>query len=143
MLNIDSIVNGIVIDHIKVGYGFKIFNYLGLNNADYRVALIMNSPSKKHGKKDMIKIENVMDLDLTMLGFIDPNITVNIIENEKIKEKISLSLPEKIEGVIKCKNPRCVTSTERNIKHIFVLTDEEKGIYRCQYCDHIYDTWEE
>ncbi|MBW4828961.1 MAG: aspartate carbamoyltransferase regulatory subunit [Clostridiaceae bacterium] len=143
MLYIDSIVNGIVIDHIKVGYGFKIFNYLGLNNVDCRVALIMNSPSKKCGKKDMIKIENVMDLDLTMLGFIDPNITVNIIENEKIKEKISLSLPEKIEGVIKCKNPRCVTSTERNIKHIFVLTDEEKGIYRCQYCDHIYDTWEE
>ncbi|MCR2045236.1 aspartate carbamoyltransferase regulatory subunit [Anaerosalibacter massiliensis] len=143
MLYIDSIVNGIVIDHIKVGYGFKIFNYLGLNNADCRVALIMNSPSKKHGKKDMIKIENVMDLDLTMLGFIVPNITVNIIENEKIKEKISLSLPDRIEGVIKCKNPRCVTSTERNIKDIFILTDEDKGIYRCEYCDHIYDTWEE
>lgn len=143
MLYIDSIVNGIVIDHIKVGYGFKIFNYLGLNNVDCRVALIMNSPSKKCGKKDMIKIENVMDLDLTMLGFIDPNITVNIIENEKIKEKINLSLPEKIEGIIKCKNPRCVTSTERNMKHTFVLTDEEKGIYRCEYCDHIYDTWEE
>lgn len=143
MLNIDSIKNGIVIDHIKVGYGFKIFNYLGLNNSDCRVALIMNAPSKKRGKKDMIKIENVMDLDFTMLGFIDPNITVNIIENEKIKEKISLSLPDRIEGIIKCKNPRCITSTERDIKHIFVLADEEKSIYKCEYCDHIYDSWEE
>ncbi|WP_416198219.1 MAG: aspartate carbamoyltransferase regulatory subunit [Sporanaerobacter sp.] len=142
MLNIDSIANGIVIDHIKVGYGFKIFNYLGLDKADYRVALIMNVPSKKYGKKDLIKIENVMDLDLTMLGFIDPNITIAIIEDEKIKEKIHLSLPKKIENVIECKNPRCVTSIERNIVHKFVLVDEEKGIYKCEYCDHNYDGWE-
>jgi len=142
MLNIDSIANGIVIDHIKVGYGFKIFNYLGLDKADYRVALIMNVPSKKYGKKDLIKIEDVMDLDLTMLGFIDPNITIAIIEDEKIKEKIHLSLPKKIENVIECKNPRCVTSIERNIVHKFVLVDEEKGIYKCEYCDHNYDGWE-
>ncbi|SHH89808.1 aspartate carbamoyltransferase regulatory subunit [Sporanaerobacter acetigenes] len=142
MLNIDSIANGIVIDHIKVGYGFKIFNYLGLDKADYRVALIMNVPSKKYGKKDLIKIENVMDLDLTMLGFIDPNITIAIIEDEKIKEKINLSLPKRIENVIECKNPRCVTSIERNIVHKFVLVDEEKGIYKCEYCDHNYDGWE-
>ena len=142
MLNIDSIANGIVIDHIKVVYGFKIFNYLGLDKADYRVALIMNVPSKKYGKKDLIKIENVMDLDLTMLGFIDPNITIAIIEDEKIKEKINLSLPKRIENVIECKNPRCVTSIERNIVHKFVLVDEEKGIYKCEYCDHNYDGWE-
>ena len=139
MLNIDSIANGIVIDHIKVGCGFKIFNYLGLDKADCRVALIMNANSKKHGKKDLIKIENVMDLDLTMLGFIDPDITINIIEDEKIKEKITLSLPEKIENILKCKNPRCVTSIERNIVQKFVLVDKEKGIYKCDYCDHIYE----
>src|SRR5690554_6886945 len=101
----------------------------------------MNAPSKKYGKKDLIKIENNIDLDLTMLGFIDPNITVNIIDNEKIVNKIKLSLPEKVEGIIKCKNPRCITSTERNIMHRFVLIDEEKGIYKCEYCDQIY-SWE-
>lgn len=142
MLNIDSIANGIVIDHIKVGCGFKIFNYLGLDKAECRVALIMNATSKKHGKKDLIKIENVMDLDLTMLGFIDPNITINIIENEIIKEKIRLSLPKKIENILECKNPRCVTSVEKNIVHKFVLIDEEKGLYKCEYCDHTYDDWE-
>ncbi|QQY80328.1 aspartate carbamoyltransferase regulatory subunit [Keratinibaculum paraultunense] len=141
MLYIDSIVRGIVIDHIKPGYGFSIFKYLGLDKADFTVALIMNAPSKKYGRKDLIKIENNIDLDLTMLGFIDPNITVNIIEDEKIVEKINLSLPEKVEGIIKCKNPRCVTSTERNIVHRFVLVDEEKGIYKCEYCDQIY-SWE-
>jgi aspartate carbamoyltransferase regulatory subunit len=142
MLNIDSIVNGIVIDHIKVGYGIKIFNYLGLDKADFTVALIMNAPSKKYGRKDMIKIENALDLDLTVLGFIDPNITINIIEDEKIKEKINLSLPKKVENIIKCKNPRCITSTERDINHEFVLVDEEKGLYRCIYCDEICDPWE-
>ncbi len=141
MLYIDSIVRGIVIDHIKPGYGFSIFKYLGLDKADFTVALIMNAPSRKYGRKDLIKIENNIDLDLTMLGFIDPNITVNIIEDEKIVEKINLSLPEKVEGIIKCKNPRCVTSTERNIVHRFVLVDEEKGIYKCEYCDQIY-SWE-
>lgn len=141
MLYIDSIKRGIVIDHIKVGYGFKIFKFLELDKVDFTVALIMNAPSKKYGRKDMIKIENRIDLDLTMLGFIDPNITVNIIEDEKIKEKINLSLPEEIRNIIKCKNPRCVTSSERNIVHKFVLIDEKKGIYKCQYCDHIY-SWE-
>ncbi|NLW21656.1 MAG: aspartate carbamoyltransferase regulatory subunit [Tissierellia bacterium] len=141
MLYIDSISKGIVIDHIKAGYGLSIFKYLGLDKADFTVALIMNAPSKKYGKKDLIKIENNIDLDLTMLGFIDPNITVNIIDNEKIVNKIKLSLPEKVEGIIKCKNPRCITSTERNIMHRFVLIDEEKGIYKCEYCDQIY-SWE-
>ncbi len=141
MLYIDSIRKGIVIDHINVGCGLKIFKYLELDKADFTVALIMNAPSKKYGRKDMIKIENTIGIDLTMLGFIDPNITVNIIGDEKIKEKINLSLPMRVENIIKCKNPRCVTSSEGNIVHRFVLIDEEKGIYKCEYCDHIY-SWE-
>ncbi len=141
MLYIDSISKGIVIDHIKAGYGFSIFKYLGLEKADFTVALIMNVPSRKFGRKDLIKIENNIDIDLAMLGFIDPNITVNIIQDEKIIDKINLSLPEKVEGIIQCKNPRCVTSNERDIVHKFTLIDEEKGIYKCEYCDQIY-SWE-
>lgn len=102
----------------------------------------MNAPSKKLGRKDLIKIENNINVDFEMLGFIDPNITVNIIKDEKIIEKINLSLPEKIKGVIQCKNPRCVTSMERNITHSFVLIDEKKGVYKCEYCDQIY-SWED
>lgn len=138
MLKINSIGNGIVIDHIKAGYGIKIFNYLGLDKADFSVALIMNAQSTKLGKKDLIKIENAIDVDYTILGLIDPNITIDIIENEKIKEKIALKLPEKVENVIKCKNPRCVTSIEKYIPHIFYLVDESKGEYRCRYCDEAY-----
>ncbi|HAE92325.1 aspartate carbamoyltransferase regulatory subunit [Tissierella praeacuta] len=141
MLNINSISKGIVIDHIKPGYGFFIFKHLKLDEANFTVALIMNATSKKHGRKDMIKIENVIDIDLAMLGFIDPNITVNIIEDEKITEKITLSLPDKVEGIIECKNPRCITSNERGIVHKFVLINEEKGTYKCEYCDQIY-SWE-
>lgn len=142
MLYIDRIIRGIVIDHIKVGYGFSIFKYLELDEADFTVALIMNAPSKKYGRKDLIKIDNTIDLDLTMLGFIDPNITVNIIEDEKIVEKINLSLPEKVEGIIQCQNPRCITSIERNIVHRFILIDKNRGIYKCEYCDQIY-SWED
>ena len=142
MLYIDSIQRGIVIDHITAGYGLSIFKYLKLDEADYTVALIMNAPSKKYGKKDLIKIENTIDMDLTILGLIDPNITINIIDDEKIVKKIKLSLPKKVEGLIKCKNPRCVTSEERDIEHRFVLIDEDKGIYKCEYCEQIY-TWEE
>lgn len=138
MLKINSISNGIVIDHIKAGVGIKIFNYLGLDKADFTVALIMNAPSIKLGRKDLIKIENVMDIDFTVLGLIDPNITIDIIENESIKEKIKLRLPERVDDVIKCKNPRCVTSIEKYIPHVFYLVDEEKGEYRCEYCDEIY-----
>lgn len=141
MLNINSITKGIVIDHIKAGWGLKIFDYLKLNKADFTVALIMNAVSKKYGRKDIIKIENVIDIDLAMLGFIDPNITVNIIENEVITEKINLSLPDRVQGIIKCKNPRCITSEERDIIHKFLLINKDKGIYKCEYCDHIY-SWE-
>lgn len=138
MLNINSISKGIVIDHIKPGYGIIIFKYLKLDKADFTVALIMNAVSEKCGRKDIIKIENEIDIDLTMLGFIDANMTVNIIEDEEIKEKINLSLPERVEGIMECKNPRCITSNERAITHKFVLIDEKEGTYKCDYCDQIY-----
>lgn len=138
MVTINPIKKGLVIDHIKAGCGIKIFNYLGLEKADFTVALIMNAESGKKGKKDIIKIENVIDLDFTILGLMDPNLTVNVIENETIKEKINLKLPEKVENIVKCKNPRCVTSIEREINHVFTLVNEDKAEYKCIYCDDIY-----
>ncbi len=138
MLSINSITRGIVIDHIKPGYGFIILKHLGLDKVDFTVALIMNATSKRRGCKDMIKIENKIDLNLDMLGFMDADITVNIIEDEKIVEKINLSLPDRVEGIIECKNPRCITSSEKGIVHKFVLMDDETGTYKCEYCDHIY-----
>lgn len=137
MLTINSIKDGIVIDHIKAGEGIKIFNFLNLQEADYTVALIMNASSEKCGKKDIIKIENKIDLDFKILGVIDPDITIDIIEDEKIKEKIKLKLPKTVENVIKCKNPRCVTSIEPNIKHIHYLVDVDAKEYRCHYCDDL------
>ncbi|TJX68932.1 aspartate carbamoyltransferase regulatory subunit [Soehngenia saccharolytica] len=141
MLEITSIKKGIVIDHIRPGMGLKIFEYLKLDKADYTVALIMNASSKKYGRKDIIKIENTIDIDLNVLGFLDPNITVNIIENEKIIDKIKLAMPEYVEDIIKCKNPRCITTVEREITHRFKLVDEQNATYKCVYCDHIYK-WE-
>lgn len=138
MLTINAIRKGIVIDHIKPGMGIKIFNYLGLDKADYRVALIMNAHSNKNGQKDIIKIENHIDLDLTALGFIDPGITIDIIEDEKVTKKKELSLPATIENVMKCKNPRCITSIEQEITHKFYLVNKISGSYRCQYCDEVY-----
>lgn len=142
MLNIDSITRGVVIDHIKPGLGFKIFKALNLDEADYSVAFIMNANSKTYGKKDIIKIQNELDLDLTMLGFIDPDITINIIKDSKVAKKIKLSLPDKISDIVKCKNPRCITSSERDIIHEFKLLNKEKGIYKCIYCNHLY-SWNE
>lgn len=138
MLTINSIKNGIVIDHIKPGHGIKIYKYLKLDEADFPTALIMNAVSRKNVEKDMIKIENVMDLNLAVLGFLDPNITINIIKDEKIKEKIQLKLPEEVENVIECKNPRCVTSVEKYVPHKFKLVDAKAGEYKCEYCDEIY-----
>ena len=138
MLKITTITKGIVIDHIKAGVGLKIFDYLKLNKADFTVALIINATSKKYGRKDIIKIEIVIDIDLTMLGFLDPNMTINIIEDEKIIEKINLTLPEKLEGIISCKNPRCITTEEREVIHKFTLVDKDKCTYKCDYCDYLY-----
>ena len=139
MLNINSITNGIIIDHISPGNSIKIYYMLELDKADYTVALIMNAQSKKHGCKDMIKIENVLDLDLTALGVMDSNITINLIKDEKISEKINLELPHHVEGVLECNNPRCVSTSERNIVHRFSLVDKEKRLYKCDYCDHLYN----
>jgi len=142
MLTITSIKKGIVIDHIKAGTGIKIFHNLNLDKADYKVALIMNVPSKKMGKKDIIKIENEIDIDYAVLGLIDPNITVNIIEDEKITEKRNLQLPERVINIIKCKNPRCITSVEKYVNHEFYLSNKSKGEYRCIYCDEVYSVQE-
>ena len=132
---IGTITNGIVIDHIPAGKGMEIFRYLNLEHVEYEVALIKNAPSEKMGKKDILKISEVIDLNYEMLGYIDPNITVNIIKNGERVQKIRPQLPETITDVIKCKNPRCITSAEPQLKHIFKLTDPEKGVYRCLYCD--------
>ena len=139
MLKIDSIERGIVIDHIEAGKGMKIYNYLNLEKARFTVALIKNVSSKKLGKKDIIKIENNIDIDLDILGFIDPNLTVNIIENDKIVKKIKLELPAVVSNVVKCSNPRCITSIEQEIEHKFKLIDKKKCLYRCIYCDQAYD----
>jgi aspartate carbamoyltransferase regulatory subunit len=135
MLNVDKIKNGIVIDHIKAGQGIRIFNWLGLGKAPYNVAFVVNAVSEHLGRKDIIKIDNEISIDFAVLGLIDPNITVNVIENERITEKIRLKLPERVEGVLKCRNPRCITSTEAYMPHIFHLVNEKTGLYRCEYCD--------
>ena len=137
MLNIEKIQNGIVIDHIKAGQGIRIFNWLGLEKSPYTVAFVVNAVSRHMGRKDIIKIDNTIAINFDVLGLIDPDITVNIIEDEKITEKIKLKLPEKVENVILCKNPRCITSTEKYIPHIFHLTNSGEGSYRCEYCDEI------
>jgi aspartate carbamoyltransferase regulatory subunit len=137
MLNIEKIRNGIVIDHIKAGQGIHIFNWLGLDKAPYTVAFVVNASSRDMGRKDIIKIDNTITINFDVLGLIDPNITVNIIEDEEITKKIHLKLPERVENVILCKNPRCISSTEKYIPHIFHLENEEKQSYRCEYCDEV------
>jgi aspartate carbamoyltransferase regulatory subunit len=137
MLQITSIEKGIVIDHIPAGFGMKLFHYLKLDKAEYTVALIINAFSQKMGKKDIIKINNEIDLDVDFLGLINPDITINIIENGEIVRKVKLTVPEKVINVIQCKNPRCVTSVEGYADHIFHLVDPQKRSYRCDYCDDI------
>ena len=134
-MKIDSIKNGIVIDHITAGKSLTIYHLLGLDSLDCPVALIKNVASKKMQKKDIIKIDNEFDIDTEILGFVDPKATVNIIKNGEIAEKKTLELPEKLKGILKCKNPRCITSIEQEIEHIFVLSDRKKGEYRCIYCE--------
>ncbi|MCL1958617.1 MAG: aspartate carbamoyltransferase regulatory subunit [Spirochaetes bacterium] len=137
MLNIEEIKNGIVIDHIKAGLGIRIFNWLGLDKVPYTVAFVANASSDRCGRKDIIKIDNTISINLDVLGLIDPNITVNIIENERITKKIKLQLPQKVENVLICKNPRCISSTEKYVKHVFLLENINLRTYRCEYCDEI------
>ena len=134
-MTIDSIVNGVVIDHIKAGNSTELYDFLGLESLECQVAIIKNAPSKKMGKKDIIKIDSDFECDLDILGYIDPDITVNIIKDGKLVDKKHLELPEKITDVIKCKNPRCITTVERGIHHIFKLTDKKNRVYRCLYCE--------
>ena len=136
MLNISGIKEGVVLDHIQAGKSMEIYKYLGLGKMDCTVAIIKNARSSKMGRKDIIKIEGPLDsLDLDVLGYIDHTITVNIIRHERIVEKRCLSLPDRLVNVIHCKNPRCITSVEQELPHIFYLADKEKEVYRCQYCD--------
>lgn len=139
MLNVGKLNNGFVLDHIKAGKAMSIYHYLGLDKLDCQVAIIKNAASQKMGKKDIIKIDAPLDIvDLDVLGYIDDQITVNVIRDGEIIEKKELVLPERITHVIRCKNPRCITSIEQELPQIFVLTDRKKKIYRCMYCEEKY-----
>ena len=134
-MNIDSIKRGIVLDHIRAGRSMDLYRYLRLYELECSVAIIKNVKSNAMGRKDIIKVDDDISIDLDVLGYIDPGITVNIIENGAVKEKKHLSLPERLTNIIHCKNPRCITSVEPALDHVFVLSDREKGVYRCIYCD--------
>ena len=132
---IDAIRNGIVIDHIPAGRAMEIYRILGLDDLSCSVAIIKNAASNKMGKKDIIKIDELIDINFDVLGYIDPGITINVIKNDERVEKYQLSLPERITDVIKCRNPRCITTTEQELPHVFKLTDRENRVYRCLYCE--------
>ena len=134
-MNIDSINNGIVIDHISAGNGMKLYELLGLGELDCSVAIIKNVVSHKMGKKDIIKIDADIPVNLDVIGFVDPGATINIIRDGVLVEKRAIEMPERLVNVIKCKNPRCITSCEQEIEHIFKLTDREHKVYRCIYCE--------
>lgn len=134
-MNIDSITNGVVIDHITAGKAMVIYDLLNLGDLDCSVAIIKNANSVKTGKKDIIKIDADVPMNFDILGFIDPGITINIIKDEKLVEKRSLTLPEKLTNVIRCKNPRCISTTEQELPHIFTLSDAKTKTYRCLYCE--------
>ena len=134
-MNIDSIKNGIVIDHITAGKGMEIYQLLGLDSLDCSVALIKNVASRKMGKKDIIKIDSDFDVDTDILGFVDPDVTVNIIKDGRTAEKKTIGLPERLTNVLTCKNPRCISATEQELPQIFKLTDRERRVYRCLYCE--------
>ncbi|MCR4996046.1 MAG: aspartate carbamoyltransferase regulatory subunit [Butyrivibrio sp.] len=139
MLNVGAISQGYVLDHIKAGMSMKIYHDLKLDSADYTVAMILNAKSNKMGRKDILKIECDVDaINLDVVGYIDPGITVNIIKGEEIVEKRDLSLPKEIRNIIKCRNPRCITSIEHGLDHVFFLADPEKRVYRCRYCEEKY-----
>lgn len=133
-MKVDSIRNGIVIDHINAGRAMEIYKLLGLDSLDCSVALIKNVPSRRMVRKDIIKIDSDFDLDINALGFVDPEVTVNIIRDGVVAEKKRVQLPKELVNVVFCKNPRCITSTEQELDHVFRLTDSSKGVYRCIYC---------
>lgn len=134
-MKIDSIINGIVIDHITAGLGMKLYELLSLDSLDCSVAIIKNVSSSKLGKKDIIKIDADIPINLDVIGYVDPGATVNIIRDGKLVEKRSIPMPQTLVGVIKCKNPRCITTVEHELDHVFRLTDSENKIYRCIYCE--------
>lgn len=134
-MKIDDIKNGIVIDHINAGKAMQIYHFLNLESLDCSVAVLMNVQSRKMGKKDIIKIDGELEVDLNVLGYIDPDVTINIIKNGALSEKRRPELPDRIENVIKCKNPRCITADEQDLPHIFKLTERENRVYRCIYCE--------
>lgn len=139
-LNVGRIVEGFVLDHIQAGKSMEIYKYLHLDKLDCCVAIIKNAKSNKMEKKDIMKIECPIDfIDLDILGFVDHNITVNIIKDAEIIDKKTLQLPKEITNVIRCKNPRCITSIEQGLDHVFILTDPEKEVYRCKYCEQKYE----
>ena len=134
-MNIDSIHNGVVIDHITAGSGMRLYDLLGLDRTDLSVAIIRNVNSHKMGKKDIIKIDADIDVNLDVIGYVDPGATVNIIKDGVLAEKKAIDMPELLHGVIRCKNPRCITGTEQELQHVFRLTDRQKKEYRCVYCE--------
>ena len=134
-MNIDSISNGVVIDHITAGRGMRLYELLGLDKLDCSVAIIKNVGSKKLGKKDIIKIDADIEINFDVIGYVDPHATVNVIRGGKLTEKLSIDMPETLKNVIKCRNPRCITSVEQELDHIFKLTDREEKVYRCIYCE--------
>ena len=135
MMKVTAVNNGVVIDHITAGKCMKLYQFLDLDHVDATIALIKNAPSQKMGKKDIIKIDTELELDLDALGYIDPNVTINIVKDGVCVKKVHQQLPERLTNIIQCKNPRCITSVEQEIPHIFKLTDREKGEYRCIYCE--------
>ena len=134
-MNIDSIRNGVVIDHITAGQGMQLYSLLGLDALDVSVAIIKNVVSGKMGKKDIIKVDAAIPLDLQVIGYVDPGATVNVIRNGQVVEKRTVELPDRLTDVLRCYNPRCITTTEQELKQIFKLTDREKRVYRCIYCE--------
>lgn len=132
---IGQIKDGIVLDHITAGLGMTLYNFLGLDKLDCQVALIKNAESVKMGRKDIIKIDRVIDINMDALGYLDPGVTVNIIRDGKLAKRQNIDVPERIENVIKCKNPRCITTVEQELPHIFTLRDKENRVYRCLYCE--------
>ena len=134
-MNVDSIKNGIVIDHITAGRSMRLYELLGLDSLDCSVAIIKNVPSRKMGKKDIIKIDADIPVSFDVIGFVDPGATVNIIKDSKLTDKRSISMPDRLVNVLRCKNPRCITSTEQDLDHVFKLTDKDSKTYRCIYCE--------